>query len=127
MSQCIHLDIPLYSNGTEKVALLSEHNILIEQQPNIPAVRHSRTEQKGCQFDFGGFLSFSFCNFSIMFRLSRTFARLPKTCVSSKCSASRTLATSIAQNVSTEPLSRAAEARGLCLNLYYVDIMESQC
>ncbi|KAG1114990.1 hypothetical protein G6F42_014055 [Rhizopus arrhizus] len=35
-----------------------------------------------------------------MFRLSRTFARLPKTCVSSKCSASRTLATSIAQNTS---------------------------
>lgn len=62
-----------------------------------------------------------------MFRLSRTFARLPKTCVSSRCSASRTLATSIAQNVSTEQLPRAAEARDLCLNLYHVDIMESQC
>lgn len=62
-----------------------------------------------------------------MFRLSRTFARLPKTCVSSRCSASRTLTTGIAQNVSTKQLPRAAEARGLCLNIYYIDIMESQC
>lgn len=64
MSQCIHLDIPLYPNGTEKVALLSEQNILIEQQPNIPAVKHSRTEQKGCQsilvFPFFFFLRFQY-------------------------------------------------------------------